>query len=135
MFLIRLFGLVEVAVGTSALLLGGAVPALSLLVVYALLAIVAWRLVRRAPGQDCGCFGRAAEPISWWHVGVNAAACGVALWAVFDPQPSLASAVWTAGLLGIPMLIGVGLLTWLGYLTMTILPEVLALDAEVVAAR
>ena len=73
--------------------------------------------------------------ISRWHVAVNAAAAAVALAAVIWPQPSLPSAISAAGTLGAPLVVGVGLLAWLGFLMMTTLPELLALNAKVVANR
>src|ERR1700712_2528246 len=72
-FVIRVFGVVEIAVAGYVLFVGGSAAALSLLLVYALLLLVSWRLVRRAPGRDCGCFGRAGGPVSRLDAGRNAA--------------------------------------------------------------
>ena len=113
---VRLLGLLEVVIAGVVLGVGGALPAALLAVGYLLLAVVAWRMIRLAPGQDCGCFGTSSEPSSWSHVIVNAAAAIVGLLAVILPaavarrrrrttrgtRPSAARWVNAVGLAGLP---------------------------------
>ncbi len=132
---IRVFGGAEIAVFLTAVFVGGRPSAASLGLVYLLLLVVAWRLVRVAPGRDCGCFGASSEPASGWHVGVNAAACLVAAAAMIWVPESLVDATVHSGPLGFVLLVGMVLLAWLGYLLMTALPTLLALDAKVVTTR
>ena len=119
---VRLLGLLEVVIAGVVLGVGGALPAALLAVGYLLLAVVAWRMIRLAPGQDCGCFGTSSEPSSWSHVIVNAAAAIVGLLAVILPQPSLGDVVEQQGAQGLLLLGGSMLLAWLGYLALTALP-------------
>lgn len=128
---VRLVALGEVLIAALVLAAGGAVSAALLGLAYLSLALVAWRLVRRAPGQDCGCFGKASEPASGWHVGMNLAGAVTAALAVALPPPSLVGHLGSAGALAAPQLIAVGMAAFLIYLVMTALPSHSALRAKV----
>lgn len=119
---VRLIGLIEIVIAGMVLGAGGPVPAALLAIGYLLLAVVAWRMIRLAPGQDCGCFGTSTEPSSWSHVAVNAAAALVGVAGVVLPQPSLGTIVEQQGAQAILLLGGSLLLAWLGYLALTALP-------------
>lgn len=130
---VRIFGMAEVGIAVLVVLLGGRVSAVLLAAAYAFLAVTAGLLIRRAPGQDCGCFGHSAEPVTKWHVGVDSLASIVAVAAVAQPQRSLVGAARDMGAAGVVLVVGVVLLGWLIYLTMTALPALLALNAKVAA--
>jgi len=134
-FAVRILGLVEIGIAIAVLGGGGAVPAALLSVSYLALTVVAWRMIRVAPGQDCGCFGSSSEPISRWHLIVNGAFCGVGAAAVFWPQPSVFDEVGQAGAQGILLLGLAFLLAWLCYFLMSALPALMNLRAKVAAPR
>ena len=128
---VRTVGLGEVLVAALVLVAGGAVSAALLTVAYLSLALVAWRLVRRSPGQDCGCFGKASEPVSRWHVIANLAGALTGAFAVVLPAPSLIRELGSAGALALPQLAAVAMAAGLIYLVMTALPSHSALRAKV----
>ena len=128
---VRVIALGEVLVAALVLVAGGVVAAALLTVAYLSLALVAWRLVRRAPGQDCGCFGKASEPVSRWHVGMNLAGAATGALALVLPGPSLAQELGSSGALAALQLIAVVLAACLIYLVMTALPAHSALRAKV----
>jgi hypothetical protein len=132
---IRTFGVTEIGLALLAVVVGGAVPAGLVALAYVILGVVAWRLVRYAPGQDCGCFGSSAEPASNWHVGVDVGAALIAGAATIWPTPSLVHELGRGGIAAVLLPIAVLVLAWLGYLLMTALPELLNLDAKVGAIR
>jgi hypothetical protein len=132
---IRLLGVAEVVVAGWVIVVGGSLPAALLGGCYLLLTLVAWRMIRYAPGQDCGCFGADSEPISRSHIFVNGAYALTGAAAAYWPQPSIvdefaANKVWTVLLAGLA-----GLLAWLSYLLMTEFPALLAIRAKVAAAK
>lgn len=136
---VRSLGAAELGIATWVLLGGGQLPAALLGVAYLLLTVVAWRMLRRAPGQDCGCFGSESEPISRIHVIVNGvgALVGIcaAVWPSAFPLPSVPDELTRNGWQGALVLTLASLLAWLCYLLMTALPALLALRAKVTAAR
>lgn len=128
---VRLVAVGEILIAALVLTDGGAAAAGSLALAYLSLALVAWRLVRRAPGQDCGCFGKASEPVSWWHVGINLTGAATAAIAVVRPAPSLVDQLASGGALTVPFMAAVGMAAFLIYLVMTALPAHSALRAKV----
>jgi hypothetical protein len=128
---IRLAGAGELAVALGNIFLGGRVPAALLAVAYCLLGFVAWRLVRRAPGQDCGCFGGSAAPASNWHIVVNTVAAVIAIVATTWPPPAIVAQLAQGGVQAIVLPAVVILLAWSAYLLMTALPELVRLNAKV----
>ena len=134
-FVVRLLGLVELGVAVAVLFSGGTAPAALLSASYLLLTLVAWRMIRVAPGQDCGCFGSSSEPISRWHLIVNGACFLIGAAAVLWPQPSVPDEVTAQGAQGIVLFALTVLLAWLSYLLMTALPALLKLRAKVAAPR
>ncbi len=128
---VRLVAAGEVLVAAVVLFAGGAGAAALLTLAYLSLALVAWRLVRRAPGQDCGCFGKASEPVSWWHVAINLAGAVAGAIAVVRPAPSLIHQLGSAGALTVPLTVAIVMAAYLIYLVMTALPSHSALRAKV----
>jgi hypothetical protein len=73
-------GSIEVAAGTTAMILPGPAFAWAVAVVYAGFAgFVAVAMSRRLPIASCGCFGKADTPPTWIHMVINLAAVGGAL--------------------------------------------------------
>ena len=130
---VRLVALGEILVAAVVIFAGGAGAAALLALAYVSLALVAWRLVRRAPGQDCGCFGKASEPVSRWHVAINLAGAITAAVAVVRPAPSLISELRSSGALSVPLTATVVMAAFLIYLVMTALPHQSALRAKVLS--
>ena len=83
---IVLFGGIEIVVALAGLLIGHA-ACIAVALVYAFLAAVALRLVRRAPAIPCGCLGAAEAPATVAHVVFNVAAAAVSVLAAFGPSP------------------------------------------------
>lgn len=127
----RLVAVGEILIAAAVLVAGGITAAALLVVAYLSLALIAWRLVRRSPGQDCGCFGKASEPVSWWHVSINLAGAVVAAAAIVRPAPAVVHALGAGGALAIPQAAGVVMAAFLLYLVMTALPSHSALRAKV----
>ncbi len=122
-WLVQLFGATEVVIAFGVMAFGGRLPALALALAYLVLALVARRMVRVAPGQDCGCFGKAQEPISQWHTRVNSVCVLIGLIAVLWPQPSLIQELGSSPATAPVLMAFIVLLSWLAYLSMTVLPE------------
>ncbi len=81
---VRLLGVVELAAGAAAVLVGGwlALPVAALYLGFAAVsAAQVRRAARTGEAADCGCFGDSSAPVGWSHVAVNlllAVAAGVA---------------------------------------------------------
>jgi hypothetical protein len=56
-------------------------------VCYFVLAVFAWRLLRRAPATPCACLGSSSAPVSRLHVVVNLAAVGAAVGSASGGSP------------------------------------------------
>ena len=103
---------------------------------YLVLSLVAWQMLRAAPGQDCGCFGRTAEPITRWHLAVDIAGVGIGAVAVIWPQRSVVAEVIAQGMpTGLVLIALTALLTWLAYHVMTTLPALLEQRERVTSPR
>ena len=131
----RLIGVAELIVAGLVLSRGGATPAALLAAAYLLLTLVAWRMVRIAPGTDCGCFGAAAEPVGRWHIVVDIGCLFIAAAAVRWPLPGVPDMVESAGWATLLILGGAVLAAWLASQLMTSLPALLALRAKVATAQ
>lgn len=68
---VRLLGLVELGVATTALALGGAGPAIALAALYGGFAHAVWAMLRSDSAVPCGCFGRVEMPATRRHLVVN----------------------------------------------------------------
>ena len=86
---VRLLGLVELLVATSAFILGGIVPATALAALYAGFAVVAAAMVRSGSDEPCGCFGRIEMPATRRHVIANILAVVVGLAAASWPVEAI----------------------------------------------
>lgn len=92
---VRTLGTVEVITATAALAFGGPAAA-AVALVYAALALAAWRLYVRAPGTACGCLGATDAPVTSTHVVVNVVASLLAAIAVAHGSPitAVGSSFW-----------------------------------------
>lgn len=128
---IRVAGAAELGVAGYVLVWGGSSAAALLAICYLILTVVAGRMLRVSPGQDCGCFRGSSEPITRWHLLVDIAGLAVGIAATIWPQPSVIDEVTDQGPQGV-LLVGLSLvLAWLGYLLMTALPALGTLRAKV----
>jgi uncharacterized membrane protein YphA (DoxX/SURF4 family) len=121
--IIRILGVAEMGVGVSCLLaLGPAAPA-ALAALYLVFAIyLVWLVVRRVPAATCGCFGQRDTEPSLLHVFVDLVAVGAGVSAVFDPPPSIWSALGELPLNGVPFVVGLVAAGYLIALAETYLP-------------
>ncbi len=92
---VRVFGAIELGAACAGAAAGRA-GALLVSCMYGGLAVVALRLLHRAPATPCGCLGTSSTPASRAHVAVNAGAALVALGATLDGSP-------LAGIAGLPL--------------------------------
>jgi uncharacterized membrane protein YphA (DoxX/SURF4 family) len=120
---IRILGVVEVSVGLSCLLaLGPAAPAALAALYLAFALYIVWLVVRRVPAATCGCFGQRDTQPSVLHVFVDLVAVGAGVAAVFEPVPSIGSALGALPLYGVPFVAGVFATGYLIALAETYLP-------------
>ena len=120
-----LAGIVEVVLGTAALLLGGVALAALVAVAYVVFAVVVL-LARRSGAQDCGFFGASSAPPSVLHAVVNlvsgAVAAGIA---VTGEVPWIGEVLADQPALGVPYLLALGAGAWLVVALDTAAAEVL----------
>jgi uncharacterized membrane protein YphA (DoxX/SURF4 family) len=120
---IRILGVVEIGVGLSCLLaLGPAAPAALAAVYLAFALYLVWLVVRKVPAATCGCFGQRDTEPSLLHVFVDLVAVGAGVIAVFDPPPSIWSALSGLPLYGLPFVAGLVAAGYLVALAETYLP-------------
>jgi hypothetical protein len=132
---VRLIGAAEIVIAGLVLGVGGSWPAALLAAAYLVLATVAWRMIRLAPDQDCGCFGTADEPSSRWHVAVNLAGAAIGVAAACWPQESVGAVVEQQGLQDLLLLGGSLVLALAGYLLLTAMPALARSRAKVATPR
>jgi hypothetical protein len=124
-------GLVEFAVAVLAVAWGSRLAAGLLTMAYLVFAAVAARLLAVAAGTDCGCFGQAHSPVRPVHIVGNCVAALIAATGIVWPPGNLAHVLAAQPWAGVPLIGGVALLAWLGYLTFTALPDLLTVAASV----
>jgi hypothetical protein len=92
---IRALGIIEAGAALTGLVLGGA-AAIAVALVYASLAVAAWRLLVRSPGTACGCLGASTAPVTATHVIVDVMAAVAALFATAagPPLAAVGSSLW-----------------------------------------
>ena len=83
---VRALGAVELGAAGTGVAFGGPAAA-AVAVVYAALAVAAWRLFTRAPGTPCGCLGASTAPASAAHVAMNVIAAIAAALAIAAGSP------------------------------------------------
>ena len=109
---VRALGLLELSVAVAGLAVGR-VAAAAVAVMFAALAIVAWRLRARAPETPCGCLGAAEAPVAASHIVVNVAAAIAAALATAAGSPLTAAGpgLWSRAAFVLLVCCGAGLLT------------------------
>lgn len=113
-------GVVEVALGISALVLDVPLIAVAVGGLYTVFALTVLRAMA-VGAESCGCFGRVDAPPSWFHVVGNSAlavcafvaAAGRSPLEVMDDQPAA----------GIGFVVVIGVLAGLEFILFTALPE------------
>jgi hypothetical protein len=110
--LARCSGVIEVALGVTATLAGGALAAGAVAAAYAVFA-VAVIAARRSGAASCGCFGAVSAPPSIVHVVVNSVSAAIALVAVVAVPASLTDVLADQPLAGVPYLVAVAVGAWL----------------------
>ena len=93
---VRILGIGEASVAVAGLA-AGRVAAAAVVIVYAALAVAAWRLLVRSPGTACGCLGPSDAPVTKMHVMVNVAGVMAAALATGAGSPLAAASagVWS----------------------------------------
>lgn len=126
-FAVRLGGAVEVCVGAAFLVTGSRWSAALLASAYLLFVGVALVLVKRgATGTSCGCFGSASSPVGLPHVLLTAVALAAAAATCARPTGAFGGVFTAASTDAIVGALQIGLLAWLGYLSITALPALAA---------
>lgn len=97
--LVRMLGIAEVALGTTVVVVGGAVPCGLIGALHLGFAAITAR--QRRAGADCGCFGTTGTPVTALHVRLDIALAMVALGAAAAPAPPLADLVLRDPLVGV----------------------------------
>lgn len=137
--LTRATGLVELLVAVLAIAIGGRAEAALIAVSYAALAGMSIRLlsIPRSTvgrGPDCGCFGRPSV-LTHWHTATNLGYLAIGLVAMLRPPASLATELAQHPVTGMALLLAAALLSYLSYLLMTALPELLRSAVPLEVAR
>jgi hypothetical protein len=128
---VRVGGGVEVVVGLAAIVTGGTVAAALVAVSYALFtAFVVVALVRHLPIGSCGCFGKVDTPPSPVHLLVNVGAVVSAVAVAIGPGGGIRDVLADQELLGLPFLLLVATATYLVFLALTALPQLLELAPQ-----
>lgn len=130
----RVSGVLELAAGVAVLALGSRLGAVVLAVSFAVLGAMSIRMMAAAAGQDCACFGRPTE-ITHWHTAVNLGFAAIGIAAMIRPSGSLLREFSQHGMTAAALVLGAGVLAYLGYLLMTALPELLRAAAQVEVLR
>jgi hypothetical protein len=123
---VRCVGAGELVVGLLAIGLGSRGANLALAGWYAAFTVVTVRLVRRAPATPCGCFGGADGPVGIAHVVQNAICAGIAAVAVARPPGRLGGLLDHGALTATVGSAQAVLLAYLGFLSITALPALVA---------
>ena len=116
---VRAFGAVELGAACAGAAVGHA-AALLVACAYAGLAVLAVRLLRRAPATPCGCLGASDAPVSPAHVALNFAAVVLAVAAAFGDAPL--AGITALPLAGVPFVVLVLCAARLAALTIDVLP-------------
>ncbi|MGH2722819.1 MAG: MauE/DoxX family redox-associated membrane protein [Actinomycetota bacterium] len=120
--LVQAVGGAELAIGAGALL-GVRGSAVLVMAAYLSLAGFVGLAMRRGLNlASCGCFGRADAPPTVLHLAVNLGAAVVAGMAAFASLPGLMAVLGEQPAGGFPLLLLIGLTTYLLYLALTALP-------------
>lgn len=125
--LVRAFALVEIAVGVAVVAFGGRFAAALLALLYlGFASFIVLAMTRGGSVASCGCFGKVDTPPTNAHLFLNLGATGIAIAATVSPPPSLVDLLADQPAFGIPFIGFVLIGTWLGYLTLTVLPRLRA---------
>jgi hypothetical protein len=126
--MVRMGSAAEVAIAVGALLAGGAVLAGLVAVSYlGFTTFVLLAFLRGGTVSSCGCFGGVDSPPTVLHVALTMAAATVAAAAVSAGGPSLAAVARHRGLLDTAVMAALaGLLAYLAFLAMAVLPKTMA---------
>lgn len=125
---VRVGGAIEAVIGIAALITGG--PALAVLVALSYLAFTVFVVTaraRRLPIGSCGCFGKVDTPPTRVHIVLNVAAMVVAIGAAVGGGAGLVDGLGALPAFGLPYVVLVGTGTYLAFLALTALPQLLAL--------
>lgn len=127
----RLIGVAEVLIAAAAIVLGARPLALLVFAAYLLFAAFTIRLIARTGGTaDCGCFGADEAPATQQHVALDLGAAAIAAFAALAPPGTIGSVLADQPLHGVPFVALVGMCTWLGFVSFTLLPALSALRTE-----
>lgn len=124
---VRLLGVGELAVAAAVWVRPSAAVLALLAVAYLGFAgFVAVALRRGTALSSCGCFGRADTPPTLVHLAVVLAAGLAAATAAVTGSASIGEVVTAGQAYGVPLLLAVGLTTFLAWAALAVLPRVVA---------
>lgn len=120
----RLVGVSEIAAGVAVIAFGGRASALAFTALYAGFAGFIAIGIRSSRVSSCGCFGAIDTPPSALHLAVDLAAVGIGTVAVMRPIGDITSVMREVPWGGWPLVLLIGLGTWLTLMVLTLLPAV-----------
>lgn len=122
----RLVGAIEIAVGLGALAFGGRLMAGGVTLLYTGFAGFIFVALRTDRVKSCGCFGAADSPPSRLHLVIDLAAAATAGALVVSPIGDIVAVMRATPWGGVPLLVLVVVGAWLSLLVLTLLPAVFA---------
>lgn len=121
--LVRIFGALEVVIGTAAIAVGGTVTAVLVGASYAAFAaFVGFARARGGVISSCGCFGKPDTPPTHLHMVMNLLAAALATAVAVDPGTGIGPVVADQPLYGVPFLALTLVCVWFAYLALSALP-------------
>jgi hypothetical protein len=130
----RASGALELLLALVAIIAGGRPAAVLITVVYVVLAGLSIRMMSLSSGKtapDCGCFGSSSQ-LTHWHTTVNGGFALIGLAAIGWPPDRLDTQPAGTALV---LLLASITLAYLGFLLMTVLPELLGAAAPLEVSR
>jgi len=122
----QMLGLVEVGIGSIALIVGGLIPSIAVALSYAGFAgFIVMALRKGGAVSSCGCFGTEDNPPTVGHLVLNVAAAVVGVGAAIGGLGGIPDVISDQPAFGIPFIGFITLGTWLSYLALSILPTLI----------
>ena len=121
---VRILAVAEVSIGLAVIAIGGPIPSLLLGLIY--LGFAGYIILAMSKGgsiASCGCFGKADTPPTYGHLLLNIAAGTVGIIGAIGDPPDAVALLGDQPAFGVPFVAFVLLGAWLGYLTLTLLPQ------------
>lgn len=128
--LAQAFGLSEVLLGSTAVVIGGAFAAALVALAYlAFAGFVAVALRKGGAVASCGCFGTDDSPPTVVHLALNTLAAAAAIGAALGGVGGIVTVIADQPAYGVPFVGFVVIGTWFAYLALSVLPTLIPAEA------